>query len=76
MNRMRIVAGVLVVMVGTGCPVGGDAGVLHQALLRDSIEKWVHGGCDRGDIWDECGPDGFDDCLRACEEVRERRRRK
>jgi hypothetical protein len=60
----------------TGCPVGGEAGVLHQAFLRDAAQKWAHEGCQPGDLWDECGPKGFEKCLKACEEELERRSRK
>ncbi len=35
MNRVNAAAWMLVVALETGCPVGGGAGVLHQALFRD-----------------------------------------
>jgi len=78
MSRVHVTAGMLVLMLGTACPVGGDAGVLHQALLRDSIKKLVHASCRPADVWAECGPiqEEYDDCMAACAAEMERRGRK
>lgn len=77
MNRVRMVAWVLVLMLETGCPVGGDAGVLHQALLRDSLNKLAGDRCQPADVWKECGPiqEEYDACMVACEEEMARRSR-
>ncbi|REG34485.1 hypothetical protein ATI61_103385 [Archangium gephyra] len=77
MNRLYVVAWMLVLMLDTACPVGGDAGVLHQALLRDSIKKLAGASCQPADIWKECGPiqEDYDACKAACEEEMARRSR-
>jgi hypothetical protein len=76
MNRVCVAAWMLVLMLETGCPVGGEAGVLHQAFLRDAAQKWAHEGCDPGNIWDDCGSEHFHQCLAVCEEEMKRRARK
>ena len=67
-----------VLVLETGCPVGGDAGVLHQALLKDSIKKLVQASCQPADVWAECGPiqEEYEDCMAACEEEMKRKGRK
>ena len=76
MTRVRVAAWMLVLTLETGCPVGGEAGVLHEALLRDSIKKLVGDSCQSADIWKECGPiqEDYDACKAACEEEMERAR--
>jgi hypothetical protein len=78
MKRVCVVAWVSLAVLETGCPVGGDAGVLHQALLKDSIKKMAHASCLPADIWAECGPiqEDYDDCMVACVEEMERRGQK
>jgi hypothetical protein len=78
MNRVRVTAGLLVLVLETGCPVGGDAGVLHQALLRDEAEKMAQAGCPYADIEDACGPDpeSIHACMDDCLEALARRKRK
>ncbi|WP_146210123.1 hypothetical protein [Vitiosangium sp. GDMCC 1.1324] len=72
MNRMLAVAATLVLMLETGCPVGGDAGVLHQAMLKDQVEEMAHDGCPEEDIWAACGP-RFNECMKDCRVAMEKR---
>ncbi|WP_309891231.1 hypothetical protein [Archangium sp.] len=72
MNRMRIVAGVLVLMLGTGCPVGGEAGVLHQAMLKDMMDEMAHDSCLEDDVRAVCGPQ-FKECMAECRKAMEKR---
>jgi hypothetical protein len=78
MNRVRVVVWMLVLMLGTACPVGGEAGILHEALLRDSVNKLAGDSCQPADVWKECGPvqEDYDACMAACEEELARRSRK
>ncbi|QRK08407.1 hypothetical protein JQX13_52295 [Archangium violaceum] len=66
MKRVLVMAGLLVLMLGTGCPVGGEAGVLRQALLRDEIKRMVRGGCQPAAIRARCAPDDYDACMEVC----------
>lgn len=72
MNRVRVTAWMLVVMLETGCPVGGRAGVLHQAMLKDMIEEMAHDNCPEEDIQAVCGP-RFKECMADCKKAREER---
>jgi hypothetical protein len=76
MNRMCAAAWLLVLMLKTGCPVGGGAGVLHEALLRDEMKRLALDSCQPQDIEEVCGPDGFDECMLECTKRLEMRRRK
>jgi hypothetical protein len=66
----------LVLMLEAGCPVGGGAGVLHEALLRDEMKRLARGGCQPADIEELCGDDRFDKCMMDCKKRMEKRRRK
>lgn len=70
----RVCAVAVMLVLGTGCPVGGEEGVLHQALLRDTIEKFAGDGCPKAELWDECGPDRFKECMASCEKAMEKRK--
>ncbi len=72
----RVCSAVVMLVLGTGCPVGGGAGVLHQAMLRDTIEKFAGDSCPEADLWDECGPDRFEACMAACKEEMKRKARR
>jgi hypothetical protein len=76
MNRVRVAAVMLALVLETGCPVGGEAGVLHQALLRDELEKLAHAGCPRAEIEDECGPypESVDACMKDCQKAMKARK--
>jgi hypothetical protein len=77
MNRVRVTAGLLVLMLQTtGCPVGGEAGVLHEALLRDEIKRMARGGCQPADIEADCEPDRYDACMEKCKQEMAKRERK
>jgi hypothetical protein len=76
MNRVRAAAWMLVLMLETGCPVGGGAGVLHEALLRDEMKRLAGDGCQPADVEELCGSDGYKDCMEDCITRMERRRRK
>jgi len=76
MNRVRATACMLVLVLETGCPVGGDAGVLHQALLRDELEKMARDSCQPADVEEVCGPKKYDECMASCVEEMRRRARK
>lgn len=76
MNRVRVTAGMLVLMLGTACPVGGEAGVLRQAMLKDLANELAHDSCQPADVEDVCGPERFDACMAACIEEMNRRDRK
>lgn len=78
MNRVRVTAGLLVLVLETGCPVGGEEGVLHQALLRDEAEKFVQAGCPYAGIEKACGPypEGVHACMEDCLQALARRKRK
>jgi len=76
MNRVCAAAWMLALMLGTACPVGGKAGVLNQALLRDEIKRLAGDGCQPADIEELCGSDGYKDCMEDCIARMERRRRK
>jgi hypothetical protein len=76
MNRVRVTAGMLVLILETGCPVGGEAGVLHQALLKDLANELAHDSCQPADVQDECGDRSYDACMAACIEAMNRRARK
>ena len=73
---MRVAATMLVLMLETGCPVGGEAGVLHEALLRDEINRLVRDSCRRADVEAVCGPDDYEDCMADCRKEMEKRGRK
>jgi hypothetical protein len=76
MTRVRVTAGMLVLILETGCPVGGEAGVLHQALLRDEINRLVRASCRPADVKAVCGPDDYEDCMEDCRKEMEKRGRK
>ncbi len=44
----RACAVVVMVVLGTGCPVGGEEGVLHEAMLRDEIKRMAKESCPGG----------------------------
>jgi hypothetical protein len=75
MNRVYAATWMLVVVLGTGCPVGGEAGVLHEALLRDEMNRLARGGCQSMDIEELCGPDRFEACMEDCWKRMEKRGR-
>ena len=77
MNRVRVTAAMLVLVLQMGCPVGGEEGVLHQALLKDRLEALSHKGCPYADIKVECGPnpESVDACMQNCLEVLARKRK-
>jgi hypothetical protein len=75
MSRVYAAAWVLVVVLETGCPVGGDAGVLHQALLKDEARRLAQDSCRPADIEDICEFEDRDECMAACIEEMERRER-
>ncbi|KFA89383.1 hypothetical protein Q664_35460 [Archangium violaceum Cb vi76] len=72
MNRVYVVAWTLVLMLGTGCPVGGEAGVLRQAMLKDLIEEMAHDNCPEEELQAACGP-RFKECMTDCLSEREKR---
>jgi hypothetical protein len=61
------------VVLETGCPVGGEAGVLHQSLLKDEINRLDRGRCRPADVGVVCGPDDYDDCMEAYRQEMEKR---
>jgi hypothetical protein len=73
MNGVRMTAAMLALVLETGCPVGGDAGVLHQALLRDEFERVARVGCRPADIRASCEPDDYEACMKECRLEMERR---
>jgi hypothetical protein len=76
MNRVCVTAWMLVLMLGTGCPVGGDAGVLRRAMLMDLANELSHDGCQPADIQERCGDDLYNDCMAACVDKMNKRDRK
>jgi hypothetical protein len=72
----RVCVAVVMLVLGLGCPVGGEAGVLHQALLKDTIKKFAEDSCLEADLWDECGPSRFEECMAACREEMKRKDRR
>ncbi|HYO52052.1 hypothetical protein [Archangium sp.] len=76
MNRVRVAAWVLVLMLEAGCPVGGEAGVLHQTMLKDEMKRLARDSCRPADVEAMCGPDDFDECMAACRMAMEKRGRK
>jgi hypothetical protein len=76
MNRVCVAAWMLVLMLETGCPVGGGAGVLHQAMLKDLAMRLAGDSCQPGDVWDECGSKYYEDCMASCQEEMRRKARK
>ncbi|HYO69811.1 MAG TPA: hypothetical protein VEU33_27415 [Archangium sp.] len=56
----------LVLMLGTGCPVGGEAGVLRQAMLKDLANSLADDGCQPADIEERCGDKLYNACMAAC----------
>lgn len=72
MKRVRAAAWMLVLMLETGCPVGGEAGVLHQAMLKDMMEEMAHDSCHEEDVRAMCGPQ-FKECMAECRKAMERR---
>lgn len=76
MNRVRIAAGLLVLVLEAGCPVGGEAGVLHEALLRDELEDMVRAGCRPAAIQRKCAPEDYEACMENCVQEMEKRARK
>ena len=73
MNRVCASAWALVLVLETGCPVGGEAGVLHQAMFKDTVKRLANDSCQPGDVEDGCGPD-FKKCMASCQEEMKRRR--
>ena len=65
--------GLLVALVETGCPVGGEAGILHQALLRDEINRLVRDNCRSADVRAVCEPDDYEECMEDCRREMEKR---
>ncbi len=76
MSRVHVMAGMLVLMLGTGCPVGGEAGILRQAMLKDLANELAHDSCQPADVQEVCGSDHFDECMAECIEVMNRRDRR
>ncbi|MFE8601031.1 hypothetical protein [Archangium violaceum] len=73
MNCVRVAAWMLMLTLETGCPVGGGAGILHQALLRDEINRLVRESCRPADVWAACGPEDYEDCMEDCRGEMEKR---
>ncbi|HYO56863.1 hypothetical protein [Archangium sp.] len=63
-------------MLKTGCPALGEAGVLHQAMLKDTIEGLAKDKCDQYAVLNACGDDGFDACMEECKKAMKRKARK
>jgi hypothetical protein len=76
MNRVRVTAWMLVLTLETGCPVGGDAGVLRQALLKDLANELAHDHCQPADIQERCGDRSYNACMAECIEEMNKRGRK
>ncbi|MFY0524745.1 hypothetical protein ACN28I_16820 [Archangium gephyra] len=76
MNRVRVMAGMLVLMIGTACPVGGEAGILRQAMLKDLANEMAQDGCQPADLQERCGDQYYDACLETCIEKMNRRDRR
>lgn len=66
----------LVLMLETGCPVGGEEGVLHQTMLKDEIKRMAGDSCREADVRAECGDEDFRSCMESCQEEMKRRSRK
>jgi hypothetical protein len=62
-------------VLGTGCPVGGEEGVLHEAMLRDEIKRMAKESCREADVRANCGAN-FISCMEACQEEMKKRARK
>jgi hypothetical protein len=76
MSRVYAATWMLVLVLETGCPVGSEAGVLRQAMLRDIAEGLSHEGCQPADIQDECGDKYYDACMADCRKAMQMRTRK
>jgi hypothetical protein len=72
MTRVCAVAGMLMLVLGTGCPVGGEEGVLHQAMLMDEIQRLAKDSCQPAAVKKECGPN-YEKCMESCREEMKRR---
>lgn len=73
MNRVCVAVWVMLVVLETACPVGGDAGILRQALLRDEMNRIIRDSCRPADVAAVCGPDDYEDCMAECREEMKRR---
>jgi hypothetical protein len=62
-------------VLGTGCPVGGDEGVLHQAMLMDEVQRLAKDSCQPAAVKEVCGLK-FEKCMASCQEEMKRRARK
>lgn len=76
MNRVHVVAGMLVLMLGTACPVGGEAGILRQAILKDLANELSQDNCQPADLQERCGDQYYNACLAACIKEMNRRDRR
>jgi hypothetical protein len=73
MNRVCAAAWMRVLMLETGCPVGGEAGVLHQAMLKDEMKRLARDSCRPADIKAVCEPEDVDECMAECRKAMEKR---